>query len=116
MDGVVRSPSAFSMTRALPPSMIATHELVVPRSIPMILPMRETPENLGNIRQLPGYEWDVWDAADTFNPSIERCVRWRPNAFSSVPGDHDQGRPQQAIVEQVALLEHLDHAARRRAG
>src|SRR5690606_39741944 len=39
MDGVVRSPSAFSMTFALPPSMIATHELVVPRSIPMILPM-----------------------------------------------------------------------------
>jgi hypothetical protein len=27
------------MTRALPPSMIATHELVVPRSMPMILAM-----------------------------------------------------------------------------
>ncbi len=39
IDGVVRSPSAFSMTRAFPPSMIATHEFVVPRSIPMILPM-----------------------------------------------------------------------------
>jgi len=43
MEGVVRSPSEFSMTRALPPSMIATHELVVPRSIPMILPMMMTP-------------------------------------------------------------------------
>ncbi len=41
MEGVVRSPSEFSMTRALPPSMIATHELVVPRSMPMILPMMD---------------------------------------------------------------------------
>ena len=37
IDGVVRSPSLFSMTRGLPPSMMATHELVVPRSMPMIL-------------------------------------------------------------------------------
>ena len=35
-DGVVRPPSAFGMTFACPPSMKATHELVVPRSIPMI--------------------------------------------------------------------------------
>jgi len=37
--GVVRSPSAFSMTLTLSPSMTATQELVVPRSMPMILPM-----------------------------------------------------------------------------
>src|SRR4051794_28841680 len=40
MLGVVRAPSAFSMTRAslaLGPSMTATHEFVVPRSIPMTL-------------------------------------------------------------------------------
>ncbi len=41
-DGVVRAPSAFSMTLGLPPSMIATHELVVPRSIPMIFPMADS--------------------------------------------------------------------------
>src|SRR5690554_2716993 len=39
MDGVVRSPSAFSITLILSPSRIATQELVVPRSIPIILPM-----------------------------------------------------------------------------
>ncbi|MNC98478.1 hypothetical protein D3C83_164450 [compost metagenome] len=39
IDGVVRSPSLFSMTFGLPPSMIATHELVVPRSMPITLPM-----------------------------------------------------------------------------
>jgi hypothetical protein len=30
------------MTLGLPPSMIATQELVVPRSIPIILPMLKT--------------------------------------------------------------------------
>ena len=39
MDGVVRWPSAFWMTTGSPPSITATQEFVVPRSIPMILPM-----------------------------------------------------------------------------
>src|SRR5215471_4513676 len=38
-DGVVRKPSAFAITLGSPPSMTATHELVVPRSMPMTLPM-----------------------------------------------------------------------------
>ena len=37
IDGVVRAPSAFSMTLGVLPSMTATHELVVPRSIPITL-------------------------------------------------------------------------------
>jgi hypothetical protein len=36
----------------------------------------------GNIRQLPGYEWDVWDAGRTFKPPTKHSVRWRPNVFS----------------------------------
>src|SRR3990170_3981878 len=39
-DGVIRPPSALLMTCGSPPSMTATTELVVPRSMPMILPMR----------------------------------------------------------------------------
>src|SRR5438093_13478501 len=39
IDGVVRIPSAFSMTFGVLPSITATQELVVPRSIPMTLPM-----------------------------------------------------------------------------
>src|SRR5579862_9192999 len=39
MDGVVRIPSAFSMTFGVLPSITATHELVVPRSIPIALAM-----------------------------------------------------------------------------
>ena len=50
IDGVVRSPSLFSMTRGLPPSMMATHELVVPRSMPMILPMRVLRRILSDVR------------------------------------------------------------------
>jgi hypothetical protein len=37
MDGVVRAPSEFSITLGLPLSMMATQELVVPRSIPIIV-------------------------------------------------------------------------------
>src|ERR1700761_8328534 len=35
IEGVVRSPSLFSITRGLPPSMMATHEFVVPLSMPI---------------------------------------------------------------------------------
>src|ERR1044071_4605307 len=35
-DGVVRPPSAFGMTDGSPPSITATHELVVPRSMPIV--------------------------------------------------------------------------------
>jgi hypothetical protein len=43
MDGVVRAPSAFSITFGVVPSMIATQELVVPRSIPITLAMIALP-------------------------------------------------------------------------
>src|SRR3984893_5157673 len=39
IDGVVRAPSAFSITLGLLPSITATQELVVPRSIPIALAM-----------------------------------------------------------------------------
>src|ERR1700712_2931343 len=39
IDGVVRAPSAFSMTLGVEPSMTATQELVVPRSMPITLAM-----------------------------------------------------------------------------
>src|SRR5918992_5653767 len=42
-DGVVRPPSAFSMTVGSPPSRTAMHEFVVPRSIPMVLAMWRAP-------------------------------------------------------------------------
>src|SRR6516162_10282665 len=35
IEGVVRAPSALGMTTGSPPSITATHEFVVPRSIPI---------------------------------------------------------------------------------
>src|SRR6202023_4086008 len=46
IEGVVRSPSLFSITRGLPPSMMATHELVVPRSMPITFAIGFTPQIL----------------------------------------------------------------------
>jgi len=37
MDGVVRTPSEFGITLGSPASITAMHELLVPRSIPIIL-------------------------------------------------------------------------------
>ena len=39
IEGVVRMPSAFSITFGAEPSMTATQELVVPRSMPMTFAM-----------------------------------------------------------------------------
>src|SRR6266513_2916337 len=48
-DGVVRPPSAFSITVGSPPSSTAMHEFVVPRSIPMVLAIfRKAPVCGGN--------------------------------------------------------------------
>ena len=41
IEGVVRPPSAFSMTLASLPSITATHEFVVPRSMPITLLMSD---------------------------------------------------------------------------
>src|SRR4029453_7564753 len=38
IEGVVRAPSWLGITWGTPPSITATQELVVPRSIPMVLP------------------------------------------------------------------------------
>jgi hypothetical protein len=43
IDGVVRAPSAFSITFTLSPSSTATHELVVPKSIPIIFAIWDVP-------------------------------------------------------------------------
>src|ERR1700712_113827 len=63
MDGVVRVPSAFSITFALLPSITATQELVVPRSIPIAFAMirllvwvrdaRELLRSIENTRRSP---------------------------------------------------------------
>ena len=41
-DGVVRPPSRLGITVGSPPSSTAMHELVVPRSIPIVFPIVDT--------------------------------------------------------------------------
>src|SRR5437762_26527 len=62
-DGVVRPPSAFSTTVGSPPSSTAMHEFVVPRSIPIVLPMlcfcscagcKNLSRNVADLRQCQG--------------------------------------------------------------
>src|SRR3954451_318520 len=53
IEGVVRMPSAFSMTRALAPSITATQELVVPRSMPITFAIFVHP-SLSADRRRPG--------------------------------------------------------------
>src|SRR5581483_2353954 len=59
MEGVVRAPSAFSMTLGADPSITATQELVVPRSMPITLAIlflsrgRWGPDPNGVLRPIP---------------------------------------------------------------
>ena len=48
-EGVVRPPSAFSSTVGSPPSITATHELVVPKSMPIVFATVNPP----SFRRLP---------------------------------------------------------------
>src|ERR1700733_11530668 len=95
-EGVVRSPSAFSITRGLPLSMMATHELVVPRSMPMILAMYLTPKilYLGPSRHaLSGY----------------KAARFKPCRSTRRPRHNDPRRPQQAPGNFKTRLYHLQY-------
>src|SRR5688572_25292486 len=114
MDGVVRSPSLFSITRGLPPSMIATHELVVPRSIPMTLLMA-----LNLLRnffvQQSGFKTggQVQDRPSAAVSADRRAViKGRSPPICVISGrsrDDYTRRTQQAAIELIALLHHLGH-------
>src|SRR5512136_1785570 len=99
-DGVVRAPSEFSMTFGWPPSMMATQELVVPRSIPMI-----------------------FDIADLF--FLDSFARRPTNRLTHGPHmglnawlstlclrNRDHCRAHHAVVQHVALLENLHDGVR----
>src|ERR1051325_10057195 len=90
-DGVVREPSEFSITLGLPPSMIATQELVVPRPMPMILAM-----------VLPSVRIQV-----TVGYGVP------PRVFNRLGHRHER-RAKHPVVQAVALLHDADHRVRLR--
>src|SRR5689334_23238839 len=80
------------MTLGLPPSMMATQELVVPRSMPMIFAMFVSPRGrfFG-----PGGRSGCFSALSRV--WCGRSLRHR-----------DQGRAEHPVVQEVALLKHGD--------
>src|SRR6266705_5089182 len=95
MEGVVRAPSEFSITLGLPPSMIATQELVVPRSIPMIFPMVFPFE----------FSRKYLEADMGIKLPTSSLIVFR---FSH----GDQCRPDHPVVQAVPLLQHVDYRVR----
>src|SRR5881409_3777026 len=94
-DGVVRAPSLFSITLVVLPSMMATHEFVVPRSIPMIFAMSCSPD----IWKLLVFELWISRRFSRATQSLDRSGR----------GHRDQRRAQHTVGDVVALLQHRDH-------
>src|ERR1700730_12723213 len=87
MEGVVRPPSAFSMTLALFPSITATQELVVPRSIPIAFAMTRLLLSDGYALLLPlgaprrpQCRRTQWGAASDVSISAGRAKRVEENA------------------------------------
>src|SRR6187402_2599328 len=88
MDGVVRMPSAFSMTFGDFPSITATHEFVVPRSMPMTFPMVLIPFFLRQVG------WAL--TAHQSKPPIIKCSRYcdgRPHIGGGVGAARHLAQP-----------------------
>src|SRR3990172_1640919 len=94
MEGVVLEPSLLGMTTASPPSITATQEFVVPRSIPITLPM-----------MLPTRSWLA--VALRFVGDPHRLGARRRS------GDNDRGRPDEPVVHEEAALLLVYHHPRR---
>src|ERR1700722_17691536 len=92
-EGVVRSPSLFSITRGLPPSMMATHELVVPRSIPITFAMSALRAR-------------VYQNRDGLGPLRRGGFRGFQGTLGLLRYDNPR-RAQQSPVQLVAGLDHV---------
>src|SRR5690349_2066404 len=113
IEGVVRSPSLFSITRGLPPSMMATQEFVVPRSMPITFAMVYSAEVSlkGGMYCPPLWVRDLSDSSHSGGDS--RTIFELPVARPPALLGHDHPRrAQHPAVELVAPLDHLDHRVR----
>src|SRR5688572_27018314 len=91
-EGVVREPSALGMTTGSPPSITATTEFVVPRSIPMTLPMWPHLSENDKMTHDPGMQ-----------ESSERGARAMPvpRAVIMAVGDTLQPSPIQVVSQRA---------------
>src|SRR5215210_356288 len=116
-DGVVRPPSAFSMTVGSPPSRTAMHEFVVPRSMPMVLAMCGSSPSASSIcaksqrrysRSLPGAQGLGAERAQPAGLVVGQRMRpveragVHPDAPVELERPHD-GVGQQMTAEALSL-------------
>src|SRR5580692_1911773 len=120
IEGVVRSPSLFSITRGLPPSMMATHELVVPRSMPITFAIGCYSAKSRSFVYYCRLFLKGYALGALFGEPAER-IQGRCNATlikslvqSWRLGDDDPGRPQQPPIDLIARLHHLQNRVRLR--
>src|SRR5688500_12990290 len=104
--GMVRPPSADAMTVGSPPSMTATTEFVVPRSMPMILPMGGVCSSLG--WWLLGNGLVGVEGRRTGAVGADGVVG---AARTGAGGDGHEGRAQDAIAQSIAAPDLLDDLA-----
>src|SRR5437867_12471189 len=104
IDGVVRAPSWLGMTWGAPPSITATQELVVPRSMPITFAKVDLPD----AESIPTSGEGPW-------PPDRSNSMDRPGAARTALRDLHQRGPQQAALVRVAFPEDLDHRAVREA-
>src|SRR5664279_6287285 len=111
-DGIVRPPSAEAMTVGSPPSMTATTEFVVPRSMPMILPILvSAPGSVGGCGcrfvEVAGSSVGVVAVGRIASGRIIRIVAVGPVPVAGlVPvaavTDRDEGGPEDPIGHEIA--------------
>src|SRR4051794_32844400 len=75
-EGVVRPPSAFSRTVGSPPSITATHELVVPRSMPIVFATIIPPKLRWLLSELS--DSDAVAAKNLSRSVADTCLRINP--------------------------------------
>src|SRR5262245_36090729 len=99
IDGVVRAPSWLGMTWGAPPSITATQELVVPRSIPITLPTPHLPA--ASPRRRP-----ICASVDLFGA----------RSLALALGYLHQGGSQEPVAVRISFAIDLHHLALRDAG
>src|SRR6267143_4424142 len=85
-EGVVRPPSALGITCGSPPSITATHEFVVPRSMPMIFPILPSSCVCGGAGRPPRWVNSLSAARGTRRPSRLRLLGCARGLDRDLPG------------------------------
>lgn len=83
-DGVVRAPSVFSITLAVLPSIIATQEFVVPRSMPMMSPAGPLEDRERRAAALAAAAHSGEGATEEAEGPARICASWRCGYFGVV--------------------------------